>query len=294
MGAQTHPAGDVPSKKKWEVRVTMTDPGLFGPDSMTWRIHGDPISFVGGLRALLLQALHPLAMAGVDQHSDYRADPWGRLSRTAKYVSTATFGTTDEAEAAGARVRAVHRHIRGIDTQTGMPYTADDPRLLAWVHNATVDSMLDAYRRSGARLSPGEADEYVDEQVAMAGLVGLRPVDVPRSVADLSAYFATVRPQLRITPAARGVARFGVAPPMPVWVQVATPARLAWAGVSTLAFGMLPPWARRLYGLPVLPGADRATDLATRGLRSALKAIPESLRRSPEQRAAYARCADSA
>jgi len=272
----------------------MTDPGLFGPGSVTWRIHGDPISFVGGLRALLLQALHPLAMAGVAQHSNYRDDPWGRLSRTAKYVSTATFGTTEEAQAAGARVRAVHRHIRGVDDQTGLPYTADDPRLLAWVHNATVDSMLDAYGRSGARLSSVDADNYVDEQVAMAGLVGLRPQDVPRTVADLRAYFDAVRPQLRITPAARGVARFGVAPPMPVWVQVATPARIAWAGVSTLAFGMLPPWARRLYGVPVLPGAGLATDFATRGLRGALLAVPESLRRSPEQKAAFSRLAESA
>jgi uncharacterized protein (DUF2236 family) len=270
------------------------DRGLFGPDSVTWRIHGDPISFVGGLRALLLQALHPLAMAGVEQHSNYRDDPWGRLSRTAKYVSTATFGTTAEAQAAAARVRAVHAHITGVDTQTGLPYRADDPRLLAWVHNATVDSMLDAYRRSGARLSGADADRYIEEQVAMAALVGLRPADVPRSVAALSAYFVEVRPELRITPAARGVALFGVAPPMPVWVQVATPARLAWAGVSTLAFAMLPGWARRLYGVPVLPGADLATDLAVRGLRGALLAVPDSLRRSPEQKAAFARIAESA
>ena len=274
--------------------MTTGDPGLFGPDSVTWRINGDPVSFVGGLRALLLQALHPLAMAGVDQHSNYRDDPWGRLARTAKYVSTATFGTTEEAEAAGARVRAVHRHIRGVDDQTGLPYSAADPALLAWVHNCTVDSMLNAYARSGARLSPAEADEYVDEQVAMAALVGLERPDVPSTAAGLQAYFTRVRPELRSTPAARGVARFGVAPPMPVWVQVATPARIAWAGVGSLAFGMLPPWARRMYGVPVLRGTDRATDLAVRALRAALLAVPESRRRSPEQKAAFARLAASA
>ena len=272
----------------------MADPGLFGPDSVTWRINGDPISFVGGLRALLLQALHPLAMAGVEQHSNYRDDPWGRLSRTARYVSTATFGTTDEAMAAGARVRAVHAHVRGIDTETGQPYAAGDPHLLAWVHNCTVDSMLGAYRRSGARLSTGEADAYVEEQTAMAGLVGLEAGAVPTTVAALGAYFTEVRPELLMTSAARGVARFGVAPPMPVWVQVATPARLAWAGVSSVAFGMLPDWARRMYGLPVFPGADRATDLAVRALRGALLVVPESARRSPAQKAAFQRLAESA
>ena len=271
-----------------------TDHGLFGPDSMTWRIHGDPISFVGGLRALLLQALHPLAMAGVDQHSNYRDDPWGRLGRTAKYVSTATFGTVEEASKAGARVRAVHAFVRGVDDQTGQSYSAGDPRLLAWVHNCTVDSMLDAYRRSGTRCSPAEADVYVAEQVSMAALVGLAPHEVPATTAGLKSYFDAVQPELRITPAARGVARFGVAPPMPVWVQVATPARLAWAGVSGLAFGMLPPWARRMYGVPVVPGADRATDLAARALRAALLGVPESLRRSPEQKAAFARLAQTA
>ncbi|MCU1678151.1 MAG: hypothetical protein JWM93_2909 [Frankiales bacterium] len=274
--------------------MTAGDPGLFGPDSVTWRIHGDPISFVGGLRALLLQALHPLAMAGVEQHSNYRDDPWGRLSRTAKYVSTATFGTTAEAREAGIRVRAVHRHIRGTDAVTGEEYRADDPRLLAWVHNATVESMLDAYGRSGARFSASDADRYVAEQVQMAALVGLASDRVPDTVAGLRAYFDEVWPQLRITAAARGVARFGVAPPMPVWVQVATPARLAWAGLSAVAFAMLPADARRMYGVPAVPGADLATDLGVRAVRAALLAVPESLRRSPEQKAAFARLAASA
>jgi uncharacterized protein (DUF2236 family) len=276
------------------VDAVTADAGLFGPDSVTWRIHGDPISFVGGLRALLLQALHPLAMAGVEQHSNYREDPWGRLSRTARYVSTATFGTTEEAEAAAARVRAVHRHIRGVDGITGRDYRADDPRLLAWVHNATVDSMLDAYGRAGTHLSAADADRYVAEQVRMAALVGLAPDAVPDTVAGLARYLDGVRPELRITPAARRVARFGVAPPMPTWVRVATPARLAWAGVSTLAFAMLPAWARRMYGVPVLPGADRATDLTLRTLRAAALAVPESLRTSPEHKAAWARLVDSA
>jgi uncharacterized protein (DUF2236 family) len=276
------------------VHAVAADPGLFGPESVTWRIHGDPVSFVGGLRALLLQALHPLAMAGVEQHSNYRQDPWGRLSRTARYVSTATFGTTEEAEAAAARVRAVHRHIRGVDAVTGLDYRADDPRLLAWVHNATVDSVLDAYARAGTRLSAADADAYVAEQVRMATLMRLAPGAVPDTVAGLADYFDAVRGELRITPAARRVALFGVAPPMPTWVRVATPARLAWAGVSTLAFALLPAWARRMYGVPVLPGADLATDLTLRTLRTAALAVPESLRTSPEHKAAWARLAESA
>jgi uncharacterized protein (DUF2236 family) len=139
------------------------DPGLYGPASVTWKIHADPAMVLGGLRALLLQALHPLAMAGVVQHSNYRSDPWGRLLRTADYVSTVTFGTTEEAQRAAARVRAIHARLSGIEPESRMPYRVDDPALLLWVHCCEVDSFLCTYLRCGGRLRSSEADTYVAE-----------------------------------------------------------------------------------------------------------------------------------
>ncbi|MBK5286954.1 MAG: DUF2236 domain-containing protein, partial [Acidimicrobiia bacterium] len=128
--------------------ATATDPGLFGPDSVTWRIHADRSMLIGGLRALLLQVLHPLAMAGVAQHSTYRRDPLGRLARTGRFVAATTYGTTAEAERAITMVTDVHQRVRGVAAD-GRPYSASDPALLAWVHNVEVDSFLSAYRRYG-------------------------------------------------------------------------------------------------------------------------------------------------
>src|SRR4051795_13158089 len=116
------------------------DIGLYGPDSVTWRVHADPTMLLAGLRALLLQALHPLAMAGVAQHSDFRADPWGRLLRTVRYVTTVSFGTTAQAERAAARVRGIHRPLGGVEPESGATYRVDDPELLRWVHCCLVDS----------------------------------------------------------------------------------------------------------------------------------------------------------
>ena len=115
------------------------DPGLYGPGSVTWRVHADPSMALAGLRALLLQALHPLAMAGVAQHSEFRGDPWGRLFRTAEYVGTTTFGTTVEAQRAVAKVRGIHRQLTATDPATGQTYRIDRPDLLRWVHCVEVE-----------------------------------------------------------------------------------------------------------------------------------------------------------
>ncbi len=163
---------------------------------------------VGGLRALLLQALHPLAMAGVAQNSDFRTDPWGRLQRTADYVGVTTYGTTAEAEKLSARVRRIHSHIRGVEPESGEPYRADDPELLRWIHCCEVGSFLTAYQRGGGALSAEEADTYLGEQTLSAQLVGLDPEEVPATVAELDAYFAAMRPRLRVTAEAREAARF--------------------------------------------------------------------------------------
>lgn len=268
------------------------DPGLFGPDSVTWRVHSDPLMGIAGLRALLLQAAHPVAMHAVDEHSQYHEDPWGRLARTAEYVGLTTYGTSAEAMLAGSRVRAVHARVRGT-MPDGVEYAADDPQLLAWVHCCLVASFLEIVTRGGLRLTGAEQDRYVAEQVRSAMLVGLEPDEVPHDRAGLVDYFAVIRPVLDVGPAARRAASVVVAPPMPAYLAPALP---AWAAVAGLAFAALPPWARRLYALPALPGAagltDAATTVALRTVRAALKGVQAAvppLREGPHLRAARLR-----
>lgn len=247
-----------------------TDPGLFGPDSVTWRIHADPSMLVGGLRSLLVQALNPRAMAGVDQHSDYKVDPWGRLRRTSEYVATTTFGDTRSAEAAGAAVRAVHERVRGVDPHTGSAYSAGDHDLLAWVHNVEVHSFLVAYRRYGGRVSDVDADRYVAEMVRAAELVGLSPDEVPHDLAELRTTLQEA--PLEVSDAARRGMRFILAPPMPAL------ARPLYVIPAAAAIHLLPGRVRRLYGLPWFPPADPAVRLTTytllRAMNLALSAPP--------------------
>ena len=267
------------------------DTGLFGPDSITWRVHGDPVMGLAGLRALFLQALHPLAMAGVAEHSDFRSDPWGRLFRTAEFVGVSSFGTVEEAERAAARVRGIHRKLSGIEPETGTPYRVDDPELLRWVHCCEVDSFITTYRRCGGKLSDHEADRYYVEQRQTARLVGLDPAFVPGSIAEMASYFQGMRPQLRASAEANRAAWFVLKPPMPRLVSVATPARPAWVGVAGLSFAMLPRWARKLYRLPGLAPTDVGATLAGRALRLTLMRLPDGVRNGPHVKAAQARLA---
>ncbi|PZS04507.1 MAG: DUF2236 domain-containing protein [Pseudonocardiales bacterium] len=267
------------------------DTGLFGPDSVTWRVHADPILFVGGIRALLLQALHPVAMAGVAAQSGFRDDPWGRLQRTAEYVGVLTYGTCDEARRAAARVRGVHRRLRAVDPDSGQTVRVDDPDLLIWVHACEVDSLLSTARRAGVPLSPADADRYVGEQARAARLVGIPASLIPESTAGLAGYFDSIRPRLRATDDARAAARFVLLPPMPAWVKLVTPARPAWIGAASLGFALLPRWARRMYGLPGLPSTDLSATLAARAVRSVLRPLPAAVREGPALRAARARLA---
>jgi uncharacterized protein (DUF2236 family) len=266
-----------------------SDPGLFGPQSVTWRVHADPVLWIAGLRALLLQAVHPAAIAGVLQHSDFRADPWGRLVRTADYVGVVTFGSTAEVEAVGARVRRLHAKVRGGDPATGLTYSASDPRLLCWVHCCEVESFLTTFQRAGGGLSPAEVDRYYAEQTRAAAVVGLDPSAVPSSAADIADYFAQMRPELSVDRRARRVAGYVVRPPMPTWVALATPARPAWAGAAGLAGALLPRWARRLYRLPGLPTTDAGATAAVRALRITSRGAPDRFREGPHLRAARAR-----
>ena len=265
------------------------DPGLYGPDSVTWRVHADPSMALAGLRALLLQALHPFAMSGVAQHSDFRQDPWGRLFRTADFVGVTTFGTTQQAHRAAARVRGIHRKLAGIEPESGRAYRVDDPELLRWVHCVEVESFLSTAVRCGLRLSRAERDRYYAEQRTSAALVGLDAATVPASVEQMAAYFREVQPQLRATAAARDAARFVLWPPMPALVRLGTPARPAWVALAGAAAAMLPRWARRMYGLPGLPTTDVAATAAGLAFRSGLLVVPESLRQGPHVKQAHAR-----
>lgn len=265
--------------------------GLFGPDSVSWLVHADPVLIVGGIRALLLQALHPLAMAGVAEHSGFRDDPWGRLGRTAEFVGTLTYGTRREAVKAAARVRGVHRGLAGIEPEFGTPYRVDDPALLLWVHACEVDSFLSTARRARAPIDDQQADQYLAEQVRAAELVGVPAADVPSTVADLATYFTDVAPMLRCTAAAREGSRFLLLPPMPTWVSVLTPARPAWGSVAGLAFELLPRWARRMYGLPTLAPSQATATASLRALRGGLSRLPERWREGPNLREARARLA---
>lgn len=256
--------------------------GFFGPDSVTWRVHVDPTFSVGGLRALFQQALHPVAMDGVSRNSQaLREDPWARLGRTAAYVDTLTFGTRRDALRMVRRVRGLHGRLGGTEETTGRTYRVDDPDLLLWVHCCEVDSLLSTARRSGVRIGDDDADRYVAEQVTAAVLIGCREDDVPRTAADLAAYFAGMRPQLAATPAARDAARLILLPPMRPWVQLLTPARPAWATLAGLGFATLPRWARRMYAMPGLGVTDAAATAGLRAFRQAALALPQRARRSP-------------
>jgi uncharacterized protein (DUF2236 family) len=237
--------------------------GLFAPSSVTWKIHSDPAMLVGGIRALFQQALHPQAMAGVAEHSNFREDAWGRLQRTGDYVSTLTFGTPTQANQLSARVRKIH-------SQLGL----DDPKLLLWVHMAMVDSFLDVAVRSGLTLSEAERDQYVAEMVLFAQTVGIVESNVPKNVAEMKKYFIDISPELSASDDAKRAALFLTIPPLPTAVRFATPAAPAWAAVAALAGASLPNWARALYGWPTLPGQGIATDIAMTALRKSLLVLP--------------------
>jgi uncharacterized protein (DUF2236 family) len=256
--------------------------GFFGPDSVTWRIHSDPTFSVGGLRALLLQALHPVAMDGVARFSGgFRDEPWPRLIRTATYVDTLTFGTRTEAARAVARVRGIHRRLGATEATTRRTYRVDDPDLLLWVHCCEVDSLLSVARRAGVPLTDDDADRYVAEQVTSATLIGIPAGDVPDSAAALAAYFEAMRPTLAVTKAARDAYRLIVLPPMPTWVRYLTPAQPAWGGLATLAVALLPQWARRMFSLPGFGLTDAAATAGLRAFRQTMLRLPQRARRSP-------------
>lgn len=231
--------------------TAQVDGGLFGPGSVAWDLHSHPAMLVGGLRALMIQALHPLGMAAVADHSDYRSDVWGRFNRTSGYVLNTVYGERAVAERLGARVRAVHRPIRGTDSVTGRPYAADDPVLLLWIHSTLVDSFLAAYRRFVGPLTQPRADAYVAEMVRQAALVGLRAEDVPSDERANAAFIEEQVPDLVKTSRSEQAMDTFLHPPL-------TPLRRPyWWVATTAALELLPDYALTLYGLrrPALAAA---------------------------------------
>ena len=229
------------------------DDGYFGPASVTWRLAGDLSAPVAGLRSVLMQALHPLAMAGVDQHSDWRRDPVGRLAATASYTATVTYGDRASADRVAGRVRMIHEHVRGVDTVTGRPYAAGDPALLLWVHAALVDSVLAASELVGTPPAAADADRFVAEMAIAAELLGVPREIIPASVAGLQAYIAGVRPELRRTPAAAESMGY-MLDPAGMGAEIAE----LWQDIRDAAVAALPGWARDLYGYPAPPAITPA------------------------------------
>jgi uncharacterized protein (DUF2236 family) len=246
-----------------------TDTGLFGPHSLTWRVHLEPVLYVGGLRALILQALHPWVMIGTYQNSALfdPAKAWARFVRTAEFVGVRTYGTTAEVDAAARRVRVLHAKLRGHDPATGRPFRLDDPDYLLWVHCGEIDSYVDVAVRAGV-LDAADADRYVAENAVAAQVVGAAAA--PRSRAELKAYFDDVRPRLRLTDEAiTGTVNMLTARlPAPVSVKLTQPP------IAALAFATMPRWARRMYGAPGLPTTDLSATLGLRALRAAVAKIP--------------------
>ena len=223
------------------------DQGLFGPTSLVWRVHRDRSFPLAGMRSLMVQALHPLAMAGVAEHSTWQQDPFGRLAATGGYVLTVTYGDTPAAMRAADRVRHVHTFVRGTDPATGLPYHADDPGLLLWVHAGMVESIVEIVTRYGRPLEPDDADRYVAEMVTFAEIVGVPREMVPASVASLRDYIGSV--ELRqATPAAREAIAIVLDPP-----GLAPELRDLWHDVGQVAIGTLPGWAREMYGFEAPP-----------------------------------------
>jgi uncharacterized protein (DUF2236 family) len=222
------------------------DWGLFGPESVSWRVHRSPVLLCGGMRALITQSFHPQAMAGVDQHSQYLERPLNRLQRTAEYVSTVVFGDTKSAIAAAQRVKQIHRRVRGTDPITGRQYSADDVPSLLWVHCAEVHSFLASFRAYGGPIDEGEQNRYLAEQVRAAELIGIPASEVPATRAEYRDYFAKMRPRLCVSEASRRAIDLCVDPPL---IRELLPLQAPLRILANAAIAITPTYMRQMAGL---------------------------------------------
>lgn len=246
---------------------TADDDGLFGPSSVTWRVIGHPFAFVGGLRSLLIGALHPLVAAGTVEHSEFRTRPVDRLRTTSRYVNATVFGDEQAARAAAAMVRSVHRRVHGTDPLTGKPYDATDPDEQLWVHCVAWHSYLAAYRAYVGTLSAEEQDRYLAEGVVAAELIGVPPERVPASMDALRAYWASMRPQLGVGTYGRELIDFVLRPSFPIELL---PFKAPYAVLVRLAVSIIPRDLRALMGFDGPRALDLAAIPAGRSVATAL------------------------
>lgn len=241
------------------------DPGLFGPDSVCWRVHGDfPSMLIGGISALMLQALHPLALAGVWDHSNFRQDMLGRLRRTGQFISGTTFGSTHDANWLIDKVRTIHLQVTGT-APDGRPYAASDPDLLTWVHVAEVSNFLAAHLRYlNPELSLADQDKYYDETAVIAERLGAR--NVPRSARAVAEYLKQIRPQLLCDDRSREVLRILLNAPAPSLLAKPMGALMMQAGID-----LLPDWASEMLDV-------QQTALQRRMIRASVKRSAPVLR----------------
>jgi uncharacterized protein (DUF2236 family) len=243
----------------------MGDPGLYGPGSVSWSVIGDIAALVGGLRGLLIQAAHPEVVAGVGDHSRYREDPLGRLSRTSSYVTAVTYGAMPEVERAVAQVERVHARVAGVSSR-GVPYDASDPAFAAWVHNALTDSFLVAHQVfGGARLTPAEADLFVREQHRSGRLLGAHPM--PSTAASLSRWLVG-HPDVGASPEMEEAVEFLMDPPLDSTL------RPGYRLLRDAAVATIPTRIRSVLGVGRKPGAIPAGRIAVGGLRWAVGYSP--------------------
>lgn len=241
------------------------DPGILGPDSVSWRVLGDASVFVGGIRALVIQSAHAEVVAGVEDHSTYRSDPLGRLSRTSVYVTETTYGAMPEVEAAVQVVRRAHRPVHGT-SERNLPYSAGRPEMAAWVHNVLTDSFLAAYQAFGpARLSAVDADRFVAEQTRIGRLLGADPL--PETSDELTDWIAN-HPDRVVTNAQRNAISFLRSPPL------SPPIKIAYRLLFNAALTTVPSDMRLQLGVEPGKRAGGIGRNATGALRWALGASP--------------------
>jgi uncharacterized protein (DUF2236 family) len=252
------------------------DPGLFGPDSATWQVHADFAGMLsGGLCALMLQTLHPQALAGVWDHSNFREDLVGRLRRTTNFVAGTSYAPRDEASRLIARVRRIHAAVRGV-TETGVPYSAEDPALLTWVHVTEAYGFLQGYRRYAGPVPVSDADRYYDEARVVAEALGAQAV--PRCEREVHDYFVAVRPQLACTARSRTV--LDVLSRLRLPVPAPGLSRDVFLGAGA---ALLPDWADTL--LARRPAQKLQAALAARTLAAMAPLFRAGLNDGPAQRA---------
>jgi uncharacterized protein (DUF2236 family) len=254
------------------IRLAAHDGGLFGPGSVTWRLMGEPIMWVAGLRAMYLQALHPRTMRATWQNTAFArpGEAWGRFGRTVEFVRVRTYGTRAEVERAGRRVRHIHATVTGTDVDSSV-IRLNEPELLLWVHCGEISSYVNIAQRCGLRLSADDLDAFVDEQRRSAEVVGLNSAEVPGSVAELEEYYEGMRPSLYVCAEARQAMVRSFVPDIP-WPF--TGLRLVVPPMNALGFGSLPRWARRMYGTPAPPVTDLATTVTLATMHQAMTRIP--------------------